>query len=45
MEQGELIDDVLADPRLVPPNLNEELRPELAMSVRGMLGYLEKAAQ
>jgi len=45
MEQGELIDDVLADPRLVPPNLNEELRPELAMSVRGMLGYLEKTAQ
>lgn len=44
MEQGELINDVLADPSLVPHNLNEELRPELAMSVRGMLGYLERTA-
>ena len=44
MDQRELIDDVLADPSLVPPDFNEELRPELEMSIRGMLGYLERVA-
>ncbi len=44
MAPAELIDDVLADPRLVPSGFTEELRPELAMSVRGMLGYLERVA-
>ena len=44
MEQRELIDDVLADPSLVPPDFNEELRPELEMSIRGMLSYLERTA-
>lgn len=41
---SDLIDSVLADPSLVPPGFDEALRPELAMSVRGVLTYLEHAA-
>jgi len=44
MEPSELIDDVLADESLVPPGFNEQLRSELAMSVRGVLAYLERVA-
>ena len=44
MPLPDLIDSVIADPCLVPPGFNEELRPELAMSVRGMLTYLEHTA-
>ena len=44
MALPDLIDSVIADPCLVPPGFNEELRPELAMSVRGMLTYLEHIA-
>jgi len=39
----ELIDDVLADPRLVPAAFDPVLRPELEMSIRGVLHYLERA--
>ena len=41
MALPDLINRVLADPSLVPPGFNEEIRPELAMSVRGVLSYLE----
>ena len=44
MTLPDLIDSVLADSSLVPPGFNEEIRPELAMSVRGMLTYLEHTA-
>ncbi|HDL85857.1 MAG TPA: MBL fold metallo-hydrolase [Candidatus Acetothermia bacterium] len=44
MSLPELIDDVLADTNLVPAGFDEHMRPELAMSVRGMLGYLERVA-
>lgn len=40
---SELIDDVLADPRLVPAAFDPALRPELEMSIRGVLHYLERA--
>ncbi len=41
MEVPELIDEVLTDPHFFPSGFNEHLRPELAMSVRGVLCYLE----
>lgn len=44
MPTADLIDDILADPTLVAPGFEQELRPELAMSVRGILGYLERTA-
>ena len=44
LDLPELIDDVLDDPTLVPAGFDEQLRPELAMSVRGMFGYLERVA-
>ena len=44
LDLPELIDDVLDDPTLVPAGFDEQLRPELAMSVRGMFGYLEHVA-
>ena len=39
---SDLIDSVLADPSLVPHGFDEALRPELAMSVRGVLYYLDR---
>ena len=42
MSLEELIDDVLSDTSLVPAGLDDQLRLELAMSVRGMLSYLER---
>jgi glyoxylase-like metal-dependent hydrolase (beta-lactamase superfamily II) len=44
MDIPDLINDVLADPDLFPSSYDEQLRPELAMSVRGMLTYLEHVA-
>jgi len=44
MPLPDLVHDVLADTSLVPAGFDEEIRPELAMSVRGMLTYLEHAA-
>ncbi|HHR86198.1 MAG TPA: MBL fold metallo-hydrolase [Candidatus Acetothermia bacterium] len=44
MPLAELIDDLLADTNLFPTGFDEQLRPELAMSVRGMFGYLERVA-
>jgi glyoxylase-like metal-dependent hydrolase (beta-lactamase superfamily II) len=37
----DLIDTVLNDPHLFPSGIDERLKPELAMSVRGVLSYLE----
>ena len=41
MTASDLIDDVLADPDLFPHGFDDKLRPELAMSVRGVLNYLK----
>ena len=44
MSASDLIDSVLSDPSLIPSGFDEALRPELAMSVRGVLSYLEHTA-